>query len=513
MWKVIIVDDDKNVVNGIEMIIKKSSLNFDVAGKAYNGLEGLECAKQVKPDLIITDIYMPKHNGIEMIEELRKVNIQSEVIILSGYSEFRHARDALKLNIRDYLSKPASKATLVNSLKDIDQYLTKEREEKTTKAFFDKQLKSYSKNLTEELLEDTIKDLLNEHSYNHTQTKIISKWNEHIYVPVKFKFSIKEYKKSFTTSMMHFGINNIISDLAENNSFTYYYIFVDNSTFILLFEVSKDSTLEYSELTAGSEIIKDTLSDYFNVPFNYKIGSKTESWDETIDEIKDLLDHFKYTPDSEKITGLKTTLSQAIRNMNITAIRNILADFFEDASHYTYIQTNGFNLAIELFTIFKFELEYVTVNIYDHIDSKEQLYHQFLNFHSWTELETFFNDLIKSIEKEPVFEDNVKHSKLIQEAIDYVEDNIDKRFTLNEIADNLFISRNYLGKIFKEKMQMSFNEYVTQIRIEKARKKLLTGKYMIYEVAESVGYDNPAYFTAVFKKTTGYSPSKLIQDD
>src|SRR5699024_10317511 len=98
-WSIVIVDDDKHVLDGIKAILTNSDLPCEVIGMASNGEDGLDLIINKQPDLIITDIYMPKMNGIEMIRALREENLQQKIIILSGYSEFKHAQQALKLKI------------------------------------------------------------------------------------------------------------------------------------------------------------------------------------------------------------------------------------------------------------------------------------------------------------------------------------------------------------------------------------------------------------------------------
>ncbi|GAA0356340.1 response regulator [Alkalibacterium iburiense] len=512
MWKVIIIDDDQKVCDGLERIIEKSSLNFTVVGKAQNGLDGYKLAKKENPDLVITDIYMPKSNGIEMIQALRNENIKSEVVILSGYAEFKHARDALRLNIRDYLSKPASRKTLISCLTEIDSHLSSNSKESKDLMNFEKQIKTYSKNIIEDLLQNSVKHLVNEKNLTTSQQRIINNWSQHYYLPIKFNFSLdSELWIKYSNLMIHFGIDNILNELFQPNQFNYYYVIIDASNFILFLESDDSSHLTDSSIHNIESIITDTLNKLFKTSFSSNRGEISNDWYKTIYSIQQLLSNFEYDIDSDVILTINKKLADAIKRMNIQEVKEIIIDFFEEIKVNNYLYVNEFNIALEIFTVFKYELDNINIDIYEYVE-EDNLLHTFLSFISWDDMKAFFLTLIENVENEPVFEDNIKHTKLVQEVIEYVDDNIQKRFTLNEIADELFISRNYLGKIFKEKMNMTFNEYVTKTRIEKARKKLITGDYMIYEVAHAVGFDNPAYFTSVFKRIMGYSPSKLLQD-
>jgi two-component system response regulator YesN len=98
----------------------------------------------------------------------------------------------------------------------------------------------------------------------------------------------------------------------------------------------------------------------------------------------------------------------------------------------------------------------------------------------------------------------------VEQMIDYVQERLHENITLQDIANELYISRNYLGQIFKKVVGESFKNYLTRIRMEKAKKMIQEGHFLIYEVSEKVGYVNRAYFTTAFKKYTGYTPTELI---
>ena len=106
MLKVLIVDDEKYVRMGVKNGTDWSLINCEVVGEACNGLEGLELAKELKPDLVISDIKMPKKTGIEMAEELIEKYPDTKVIFLTAYDDFEYARAAIRIGVSDYLLKP-----------------------------------------------------------------------------------------------------------------------------------------------------------------------------------------------------------------------------------------------------------------------------------------------------------------------------------------------------------------------------------------------------------------------
>lgn len=130
MLKVLVIDDEVFVRKGIVMETDWASLDCMVAGEAANGLEGLEACRKYNPDLIISDIRMPKMDGIEMLKILREEGNDVSVIFLTAYSEFEYARNALKLLAFDYLLKPFEDGELEDAVSRVRDKLVREREEK-----------------------------------------------------------------------------------------------------------------------------------------------------------------------------------------------------------------------------------------------------------------------------------------------------------------------------------------------------------------------------------------------
>ncbi|MBC8081441.1 MAG: response regulator [Gorillibacterium sp.] len=123
MWSIALIDDDRQVLQSMKRAIPWEDLNAACAGEAMDGEAGLRMVAETQPDIIITDIYMPVMNGLDMISELRDNGYSGKIIILSGYADFEYARKALRLGVDDYLSKPVTLKTLETVLKQAMQQL------------------------------------------------------------------------------------------------------------------------------------------------------------------------------------------------------------------------------------------------------------------------------------------------------------------------------------------------------------------------------------------------------
>ena len=121
MLKVVIVEDEYMAQTGLGHLIEKINPEYHIAGYADNGCDGMVLVKEVKPDIVITDIKMPRMNGLEMIESLRKIHMDCLFVILSGYAEFSYAQQGISLGVTDYLLKPVT----VQKIKDLMERLEK----------------------------------------------------------------------------------------------------------------------------------------------------------------------------------------------------------------------------------------------------------------------------------------------------------------------------------------------------------------------------------------------------
>lgn len=127
MIRIVIVEDEIRIRDGLKKLIPKIDSDYRIVGEAVDGKEGFRVVKKTNPDLIITDVCMPELNGLEMINNLIKANFKFKTIILSAYSEFPYAQKAISLGVSEYLLKPINVADLRKCLQNIKAELTLEK--------------------------------------------------------------------------------------------------------------------------------------------------------------------------------------------------------------------------------------------------------------------------------------------------------------------------------------------------------------------------------------------------
>ncbi|WYP28590.1 response regulator transcription factor [Alkalihalobacillus sp. FSL W8-0930] len=378
----VLIDDDERVLRGLKMIIPWQELECQWAGQARDGVEGIQLVKETKPDVIMTDIYMPVKNGLDMIEELQDWGYDGQVIVLSGYNDFEYARKALRLQINDYLSKPASKETI----RTVFQQTIARLEEKKQ--------------------EDQME---------------------------------REWLESMMTDAMR--INWAL--IREGN------------------------------LHSSGALTRANVTDRFLTSNQH----------------------------------LQDSIKQADEKTAIKLIRTI----YEVVENETYHEQTAIQLGIQIWTIITYSLYEIGIRLDDLSLSDDDIYNRLSHYQSWNESVQLFEGIVVEVCQSQQWDENLKHRQLVEQMLESIQQRMNENITLSDLAEELFISRNYLGQIFRKIVGESFKDYLLRVRMEKAKKMIYEGSYLIYEISEKVGYTNPAYFSSAFKKYSGQTPTELIQ--
>ena len=154
--KVLIADDEINIILLIKSLIDRQKTDVEIAGEAGDGITALEMVRQLKPDVVITDIRMPGMNGMDLIRHVREEQIPVEFVIISGYSEFEYARSAIQYGVSDYLLKPIKKDELNDVLAKLESQRASRREQQMQFNLMEDRLASNNGILRKNLLQNLL---------------------------------------------------------------------------------------------------------------------------------------------------------------------------------------------------------------------------------------------------------------------------------------------------------------------------------------------------------------------
>lgn len=538
VWKVAIIDDERQVLQGMKRAIPWDELDAEWVGEALNGVDGLNMIREKQPDIVITDIYMPLMNGLDMIERLRKEAFNGKIIILSGYSDFEYARQAIKHNVSDYVSKPISVPTLRMILNKVIQELMEEEEKLLKQGELQNKLMLYEPFIEKEWVRSAVVGTLDKsyrdekdlpqpyrywHSSNHTVMAI-----ELIRDERASTYSVSDW------SLFRFAVSNIVCELAYKVFPFVEYTELHSTRLVLIIHPEQDSEVlaQKAMEDLGTQIIQSIMS-CLKLVSRVGIGSTKAEWfhiSESTEEAFRAIDmRFKRKSTSCELfvyEGLPKSeneqtvlfpvkfsyeLANAMKTVQEIKAQQLVADYISELGHQKGITPDYVQmLGSELWGIICYCL-YEAGHVLDHLVTNDQIAKELRSLSQPEQLQKWLSDKISMVCNSRQWKGSSKHREIVEFMTDYIHEHYADDVTLADLSDKVFISRNHLSIIFKNITGETFNTYLTRVRIEKARELLMERQMLVYEVAERVGYKNIPYFSTLFKKMTGMNPTDFIK--
>jgi two-component system response regulator YesN len=503
MIKMVIADDEILTLDMLERIIDWTKLGIKIVGKATDGKEALELIHRENPEILLTDIQMPHIGGIELIKMLAQSHPNLKIIILSAYGEFKYAQEAIRYGAVGYLVKPIDEVELEElvelSIRSNQEWIAKEQEATYRKLLM-------TRNGTPALLQtmeskgirvlqhyrmfiiqaDPISDndqLLLEDQLSFISERVIhiirQYMSEHVIPGYLFEFQEKEWiclaeqSDGFGNQItqlllaeLRFNVVVGVSTLKEslNKLYEAYSEAMDCLSYRFLF--SSEHVLEYEELMLSS-----SDHSYFQEEVYVKVQSLTE-------EI--LADPLGKTDWRNKLTSI----------------------LHETTRHPDGIYSLLFGMLVRL-RMKKWEKK----NGIDYADIHPVSFEALKKYKTLGDLLDYLEETIQQLGQE--YDHFPSHgNELVSKAKDYIQAHYDKQITLESICAHISISKNYFSSLFKKETGMNVWDYLTIVRIEYAKKLLANTTLKNYEISEQIGYENPSYFTKMFKKLTGVLPQE-----
>ncbi|WP_127530623.1 response regulator transcription factor [Paenibacillus kobensis] len=540
MWKIVIIDDDRQVLQGMKQAIPWDELNAEWAGEAMNGADGLEVIHNVQPDIVMTDIYMPVMNGLDMIERLREEKFGGKIIILSGYSDFEYARQALRLEVADYLSKPVSLSTLKEVLGRSLGQLAQEEESRVRQDELERKLMTYEPFIEKEWVKTAVSGAL-DHTFRSDELlpEDCRYWRScrHAVIGIEVVRDVRASQLSIPDwNLFRFAIGNIVTEIAAGQAEAYEYTELAGTRSALVLhppkEQSERETAEKLE-ELGKQLI-DSMRNYLKLTIRVGIGTVKSDWRDIPDSTEEAFRaiELKRQPAAggyEVYTGILGTAPEegasaamrpvkfysevagAIKTSQQSLANDIVDEYICRLEHEQDVTPDYLQrTASELWGIIAYSL-YDVGMVLDDLFPDVQLPEELAVLTRPAHMGEWLKSKIAVICSSREWRGNSKHRQAVDFMIQYIHEHYVEDMTLADLADKVFISRNYLSIIFKNMTGETFNNYLTRVRIEKAKELLMERKMLVYEVAEQVGYKNVPYFSTLFKKFTGMNPTELAK--
>lgn len=531
MIKVLIIDDEPIIREGLKRTIDWGRLNCEVAGEAENGVEAVEKINSLLPDILITDIMMPGLSGLELIKYIKESHPHIKVIFLTGYNNFSFAQQAIKLGAFDFVLKPTN-------TQELEGVVVKARDSIIRSNIELQQVENLKRKIDESLpvLKDKfVSDLL----YNNINSveevnKKMQFFNIRIEKYIIMCVQIDNYNEFCTKYteeekiMYLFSIKEKTIELL-NRCKIQHIISCNQDTFAVILQFARE---ESEELLKGSIIsIAEELRNKVENIFPLTISVGISHYYKNINDIKSayreavtcLGNRFYIGSNStihiddifnfESVSGFNevdtVSILEAIKFGNIEKIKIELDNMLmllSKTNNQTYIRNTCIEIVVASVRLY--------CEIYGSIDDVFEEggipFEKLMGCGTAAELFKIVERAVNSISDSIMEKQHSQTRKVIAKALDFINSHYHKDITLNDLADYVFMSQWYFSKLFKKEIGETFSEFLLKVRLDKA-KELLKGSLELktYEVAEKVGFNDARYFGQIFKKVTGMTPSEF----
>lgn len=526
LLKLVIVDDEPILLQGLLETYEWNEMGFSVVGTAKSGEEAIEIITKTNPHVVLTDIRMKKITGLMVMEEIQKRNIPCLFIVLSAYRDFEYAQKACELGAFSYLLKPIEDDKLHETM----QLAYEKCQEK----------------LHQELQQEQMEDLIRDGSMNFLQM-IIQKY-------VQNSISYEKTKETFDKIPHFIEENDLFLAVCADIDISYKII---NS---LGYETQKFSILQI----LGESLSEKYVCWEFETPDKHHIYLiKTRDY-RIVKDIRILLNELKKKNNCpiiasisnlyENIEGMKKAYEESIDFFELASVSgasafNISKDMKVDVEkkHHSLeeevlilnaVRKNNKDELKKAFIQFIYNLPddeimqckylhkmmlQVEFNLRDSYGMTEEMERIFQNYYSNLQnlkamkaVDVCYKILCTAIEERMNCSEKNEtryFSEYMSVAVAYIEEHLDdENLSIISVAEQIYLNPVYFGRVFKNTFHMTFKKYLLQQRMERAKKLIQKGNDSMAMICEKVGISNPSYFSYLFKSYTGVSPSEYKKE-
>lgn len=524
-YSVLLVDDEEEVFQVIMKKMDWESMGFAVIGYARNGVEALEMAEELQPDVVMTDIKMPYMDGLTLCKKLKELYQKVKVIIFSGFDEFEYAKEAIKIEAEEYILKPINSNELRELFERIKMNLDRELDEKRNidklRAYYMESLPVLQENFYSLLIEGRIP----EHQINNYMKNYQIELKGPYYVVTVLHISNEHVEKSsIDPFLLAVSVRKLMEEQLEGkwNSKIVTYIGdiivitqLPHMESITSFTDMMDKNCKMAKrickasITAGIGYVCNQLNQ---LPLSYQGAKNAISYRVLYGNTRAINIAEMDPKENVEAKWEEIYIHKILKQIKIgqqSTIEEAIRGFIKQLSDSKISLQNYRILMLELVAeLFKF-LGNNQISIDEIFGENSDVYNQILQLESMEAMGEWLRDSCFRIQKKILDARQHTNKSFVTKAIDYVKEHYsDQELNVETICSYLNVSAAYFSTVFKKETGKTFINYLTDYRMEQAVELLLIKEEKTYIIAEQVGYSDPNYFSYVFKKQFGMSPLK-----
>ncbi len=535
MYKLIIVDDEFSTRNGLKMCINWFEYGIELAGEAENGHKGLELANRIRPDIVLTDVKMPGMDGIEMVKRLKEHYPDTKFVFISGYDDIDYLKSAMKMDAVDYILKPVNLEEL-NAV--IEKIMTMSKREESRKDMLQRMNAKLNQSiplLREKFFIQLIRD---GHADRISTEKRIDFLDLRLpydapycalIVRIDNPRTVFDTMTEQNTQLISFAIQNICQEILDarvaGSLFEH-----RRGEYVLLVALPESEGEDIifplvSELMASLNGFLNRMAE--NISLTIGVGGTVEhlglladSYQMAAEAIErklflgknqvitfDVLAAQKDV-DYRRINERIAVFASVLKTGDAGQVSQQLDALFAELQGSTGI---GFidcqRICLQLLLVTSQFLSEFGMRMGDLDERESETWAQLMKLETLDEMNRHLKSYLTQVCERIESRDEKPIPEVITEIMRIIRQRYSDNLTIADIASQVYLAKTYICLLFKQETGETINEYITRVRMEKAKELLSNTDQKLADICTSIGYAEPSYFTKQFRKYTGMNPS------
>lgn len=529
MLKVFLAEDEFIIREGIKNNIDWQAHGYEFCGEASDGELAFPLIQKTRPDILITDIKMPFVDGLALSRLVKKELPETEIIILSGYEEFDYAKEAIQIGVARYLLKPINGETLLQEIDSVAEIILDKQKEKEIREKYQREMEENSLRDQMDLFQHLVtgdcsmEELLS--VADKLDLKIMAPWYSIVLLKIQsMKHDYEEYSGSIVV------VDERIAKLAEPEHVLIFDRALEGRAFLFKAD-SEDELLAYQKEYLGD--VKEVLSGYANLRYFGGIGTPVNRLREIPASFEDASHAFahRYLVAESCILDSSLLMQEGAAENEDFRISAVNPEQIDRTKMQEFLRTGDLD-----------EVVYFVDEFFGKLDGgamKSRIFRQYITMDAYFSIVDFLKGLglqkdeieapdqdssilqdeksamdyiIRIMEKALVLREKKASSRyedVVSEVIHYIEDNYaQEELSLNLLASHVNFSPNHLSMIFSQQTGQTLIRYLTDYRMNRAKELLRCSSKKSSVISMEVGYKDPHYFSYLFKKTQGMTPTQ-----
>lgn len=523
-YTVLLADDEEEVIQAILKKINWNAIGFSVIGYATNGVKAFEMTEEFQPDVIMADIKMPYMDGIELASQVKAQFPATKILFFTGFDEFEYAKEAVHLEVEEYILKPVNSAELTQVFtklkRKLDQEIDDKRNVETLQKYYMESLPFLQANFYSSLIEGKIHKEEIPQSLSNYQIAFPGPLFCCLVVHTSFGQMPEGMNSLLLAASVQKQAKEHLADKWQAKCFSY----LENTVLIAQLhhknEVTEltddcDRFCKYACRILGAVVtvgIGQVCEDIMELSASYASAREALSY-RAIYGASRAINMKEIVPGKmgRDSSTNDTDLLNLFKMIRLGSTKDVTAAAGKYLSHISFPDKSLLQHHVDVMelisALYRFSVNQDLV-VRDFSEDIRRLYNELLDMEPDV-LRKWLVDVSLSF-REKIFSARSRSTKsIVKKAEEYVDNHyMDEELSLDSVCKVLGVSNSYFSTMFKKETGHSFIQYLTDYRMEQAAVLLIGTNEKSYMIANKVGYTDPNYFSYVFKRRFGVSPSK-----